>query len=108
MRDVSYVAATQRLAEMGLQSEMWLHELRTIVTQMDVILEDIPSEQVDAVRALQQAMLEMLVSADAEGEDGGDEGGDEGEEDEPTCAPCEPTELLQSAAEASLQRSRSL
>ena len=97
VRDVSYVAATQRLAEMGLQSEMWLHELRTIVTQMDVILEDIPLEQVDAVRALQQAMLEMLVSA--EGEDGSEEGGDEGEEDEPTCAPCEPTEL-QSAAEA--------
>eukprot|EP00964_Phaeocystis_antarctica_P123709 scaffold87403_cov33-Phaeocystis_antarctica.AAC.1 len=44
-------------------------------------------------------MLEMLVSADAEGEDGGEEGGDEGEEDELTCAPCEPTEL-QSVAEA--------
>jgi len=97
VRGVSYAAATQRLEEMGLQSEMWLHELRTIVTQMDAILEDIPSEQVDAVRALQQAMLEMLVSA--EGEEGGEEGGDEGEEGEPTCVPCEPTEL-QSAAEA--------
>ena len=30
MRDVSYATATQRLEEMGLQSEAWLHELRTI------------------------------------------------------------------------------
>ena len=52
---------------------------------MDAILEDIPLEQVDAVRALQQAMLEMLVSA--EDEDGGEEGEDEGEEGAPTCAP---------------------
>ena len=29
VRDVSYAAATQRLEEMGLQSEAWLHELRT-------------------------------------------------------------------------------
>ena len=49
VRDVSYAAATQRLEEMGLQSEAWLHELRTIVTQMDIILDCIPSVQVDAV-----------------------------------------------------------
>ena len=38
-RDVSYATATQRLEEMGLQSKAWLHELRTIVTQMDIILD---------------------------------------------------------------------
>ena len=53
MRDVSYATATQRLEEMGLQSEAWLHELRAVVTQMDIILDSIPSVQVDAVRALQ-------------------------------------------------------
>jgi len=53
MRDVSYATATQRLEEMGLQSEAWWHELRTVVTQMDIILDSIPSVQVDAVRALQ-------------------------------------------------------
>ena len=39
MRDVSYATATQRLEEMGLQNESWLHELRTVVTQMDIIFD---------------------------------------------------------------------
>ena len=43
VRDVSYATATQRLEEMGFQSKAWLHELRTIVTQMDIILDCIPS-----------------------------------------------------------------
>ena len=64
--DVSYATATQRLEEMGLQSEAWWHELRTVVTQMDIILDSIPSVQVDAVRALQDAMLAILVNAEGE------------------------------------------
>ena len=66
MRDVSYATATQRLEEMGLQSEAWLHELRAVVTQMDIILDSIPSVQVDAVSALQDAMLAILVNAEGE------------------------------------------
>ena len=84
VRDVSYAAATQRLEEMGLQSEAWLHELRTIVTQMDIILDCIPSVQVDAVSALQDAMLAILVNAESE--------------DTARRAPaCEPTELTRAA-----------
>ena len=84
VRDVSYAAATQRLEEMGLQSEAWLHELRTIVTQMDIILDCIPSVQVDAVTALQDAMLAILVNAESE--------------DTARRAPaCEPTELTRAA-----------
>ena len=63
VRDVSYATATQRLEEMGLQSEAWLHELRT---QMDIILDSIPSVQVGAVSALQDAMLAILVNAEGE------------------------------------------
>eukprot|EP00964_Phaeocystis_antarctica_P064300 scaffold38668_cov90-Phaeocystis_antarctica.AAC.2 len=60
--NVSYATATQRLEKMGLQSEAWLHELRTIVTQMDIIFDSIQSVQVDAVRALQDAMLAICSS----------------------------------------------
>ena len=84
VRDVSYAAATQRLEEMGLQSEAWLHELRTIVTQMDIILDCIPSVQVDAVSALQDAMLAILVNA-------------EGEDTARRAPACEPTELTRAA-----------
>ena len=84
VRDVSYATATQRLEEMGLQSEAWLHELRTIVTQMDIILDCIPSVQVDAVSALQDAMLAILVNA-------------EGEDTARRAPACEPTELTRAA-----------
>ena len=84
VRDVSYAAATQRLEEMGLQSDAWLHELRTIVTQMDIILDCIPSVQVDAVSALQDAMLAILVNA-------------EGEDTARRAPTCEPTELTRAA-----------
>ena len=84
VRDVSYAAATQRLEEMGLQSEAWLHELRTIVTQMDIILDCVPSVQMDAVSALQDAMLAILVNA-------------EGEDTARRAPACEPTELTRAA-----------
>ena len=84
VRDVSYATATQRLEEMGLQSEAWLHELRTIVTQMDIILDSIPSVQVGAVSALQDAMLAILVNA-------------EGEDTARRAPTCEPTELTRAA-----------
>ena len=56
VRDVSYAEAVQKLEEMGLESDAWLHEVRKIITQMDIILEGIPPEQVDAVRALQEVL----------------------------------------------------
>ena len=38
VRDVSYAEATQKLEEMGLQAEAWLHEVRRVCTQMDIII----------------------------------------------------------------------
>ena len=38
VRDVSYVEATQKLEEMGLQAEAWLHEVRRVCTQMDIVI----------------------------------------------------------------------
>ena len=37
-RDVSYAEATQKLEEMGLQAEVWLHEVRRVCTQMDIVI----------------------------------------------------------------------
>ena len=38
VRDVSYAEATQKLEEMGLQAEAWLHEVRRVCTQMDIVI----------------------------------------------------------------------
>ena len=83
-RDVTYAEATQKLEEMGLEAEAWLHEVRRIVTQMDIILDEIPPEHAAAARALQSALLDMIV--EAEDED------DETEEGEPVCEPCDTAE----------------
>jgi hypothetical protein len=107
MRDVSYPEAVQKLEEMGLQSEAWLHavhsatphriaphhtpphptiaslhtlQVRRIVTQMDIIVDDMPPEHAAAACALQEALLEMLSETDGDGD---------GEAEEP-CEPCEP------------------
>eukprot|EP00966_Prymnesium_polylepis_P177621 4113592-Prymnesium_polylepis.1 len=48
VRDVSYTEAAQKLEEMGLQSEAWLHEVRRVCVQMDIILDEIPLEQAAA------------------------------------------------------------
>lgn len=73
-RDVSYFEATQKLEEMGLQAEAWLHEVRRIVTQMDIILDEMPPEHAAAARALQSALIEMVAEAEVadEGEEGGE------------------------------------
>jgi hypothetical protein len=86
VRDVSYTEAVQKLEEMGLRSETWLHEVRRICTQMDIILDDIPSEHAAAARALQAALVEMLDDA---GE--ADDDDQSGESCEP-CELCEPSE----------------
>jgi len=91
VRDVSYAEATQKLEETGLQAEAWLHEVRRIVTQMDIILNEIPLEQAAAAQALRMALMEMVDEA------GDEEEGEEGE----TCARCEeikPTEAERVAA----------
>ena len=64
VRDVSYEEATRRLDEMGLDSEAWLHEVRTIITQMDVILADFPEEHAPAVRALQEDAPFLIARRD--------------------------------------------
>ena len=88
-RDVTYAEATKQLEEMGLQAEAWLHEVRRVSTQMDIILDDIPPEQQAAARALQAALIEMLDDA---GDDDGDDGDDANvcgqcESDDESCAP---------------------
>ena len=83
VRDVSYDEATRRLEEMGLQAEAWLHEVRRVCVQMDIILDEIPLEQAAAVRALQAALIEMLDDAGEAADD--DQSGE-------SCEPCEPCE----------------
>ena len=63
VRDVSYAEATQKLEEMGLRAEAWLHEVRHVCTQMELILEEIPPEQAAAARALQAALIELVDDA---------------------------------------------
>ena len=46
VRDVRYEEAVRR---MGLESEAWLHKVRSIIIQMDVILVDFPAEHVPAL-----------------------------------------------------------
>eukprot|EP00966_Prymnesium_polylepis_P089348 2068589-Prymnesium_polylepis.1 len=84
VRDVSYAEAAQKLEEMGLQAEAWLHEVRRVVFQMDLLVEEIPPEHAAAARALQEALIEMVVEAEDE---------DEADDGEPVCEPdelCEP------------------
>ena len=74
MLDVSYAEATQKLEDMGLPAEAWLHEVRRIVVQMDIILDEIPPEQRAAALALQSALMEMVADG-ADGDDDDAEGG---------------------------------
>ena len=79
VRDVSYAEATQKLEEMGLQAEAWLHEVRRVVVQMDLILEENPPEQAAAARALQAALIELV-----------DDAGDDDDDGAEACGECEP------------------
>eukprot|EP00966_Prymnesium_polylepis_P328486 7384285-Prymnesium_polylepis.1 len=79
VRDLSYAEATQKLEEMGLQAEAWLHEVRRVCTQMDLILEEIPPEQAAAARALQAALIELV-----------DDAGDDDDDGAEACGECEP------------------
>eukprot|EP00966_Prymnesium_polylepis_P312215 7214122-Prymnesium_polylepis.1 len=85
VRDVSYAEATQKLEEMGLPAEAWLHEVRRFCIQMDVILDEIPDEHVAAARALQAALLDLLDDAGDDDDDDDDSGARE------ECEPCEPS-----------------
>ena len=67
---MSYAEATQKLEEMGLQAEAWLHEVRRIVVQMDIILDEIPPEQAAAARALEAALIELVDDAGDDDDDG--------------------------------------
>eukprot|EP00966_Prymnesium_polylepis_P333318 7388790-Prymnesium_polylepis.1 len=84
VRDMSYAEATQKLEDMGLQAEAWLQEVRSIITQMDVILSEIPEEQQVAVSAMQEALMEMI--GEAEGDDEAEDG------DGGQCEQCDPME----------------
>jgi hypothetical protein len=79
VRDVSYAEAVQRLEQTGLEAEAWLFEVRTIVSQMDIIISEIPPEHATVARVLQEALMGLLGEA---------EGDSDGEEGEPECEPC--------------------
>eukprot|EP00966_Prymnesium_polylepis_P099130 2295882-Prymnesium_polylepis.1 len=79
---------------MGLQSEAWLHEVCRIITQMDLIVAEVPLEHAPAARALQEALMEMIGEADAE---------DEAEEGE-LCESCEPAEPCNTAEQTDAER----
>ena len=70
VRDVSYAEATQKLEEMGLRAKAWLHEVRHVCTQMELILEEIPPEQAAAARALEAALIELVDDAGDDDDDG--------------------------------------
>ena len=91
-RDVSYIEATQKLEKMGLQAEAWLHEVRRIVTQMDIILDEMPPEHAVAARALQSALIEMVDEAEDEGEEGN------------LCEPCDVEAPAESSAPTEAER----
>ena len=85
-RDVSYPEAMHRLEEMGLQADAWLHEVCRITTQMDIIVDSIPSEHAAVARALQLALMEMVEEAgDGDEDDAEDDAAEE-------CAACEAEE----------------
>ena len=83
VRDVSYDEAVQRLENQGLDAELWLHEVRRIITQADVIMAGVPPEHAAAARALQEALIELVGDAG----DDDDEAGDAA-----ACEACEPDE----------------
>ena len=91
VRDVSYTEAVQRLEEQGLQSEAWLHEVRRIITEADVILSDVPEVHAHAARAMQEALIELVGEADDEDADADEPG---------PCEPCEEEASAPSAQEA--------
>ena len=66
--------------EQALQTEAWLHEVDQLVMQCEVIVREMPQEHAPAIRALQEALMELV----AEGE-----GEDESAPCEDECASCE-------------------
>eukprot|EP00966_Prymnesium_polylepis_P275070 6355918-Prymnesium_polylepis.1 len=72
---------------MGLQAAAWLHEVRRVCTQMDIIIDEMSSEQAAAARALQAAMIEMLDDAGDDDDDDGAGACQQCESDDESCAP---------------------
>lgn len=67
----------QQLEESALQTEAWLHDVDQLAMQCEQIVREMPPEHAPAIRALQEALLDMV--ADGEDADGDDE-----------CSVCEP------------------
>ena len=112
-RDVSYDELVKQREdwerqkeEQALQTEAWLHEVDQLVMQCEVIVREMPPEHAPAIRALQEALMEMV--ADAEGDvdiaeiDGAAMECDPCEEDEPE--PCEIATESEQVATAFFER----
>ena len=61
----------QQLQERALQTEAWLHEVDQLVLQCEAIVREMPTEHAPAIRALQEALMDMV--AEAEDDDGGED-----------------------------------
>ena len=81
--DSEFPEAARELEEQGLDCEVWLSEVSRLIDQADVILDDVPHHHVAAVRALQDALVEMVGVLEDEPAD---------EESPQPCLPCEPDE----------------
>ena len=68
-----------------MQAEVWLHEVRRVCMQMDIILDEIPPEHAAATRALQAALVELVDDARSDDDD---------DERDGVCEPCESCERL--------------
>ena len=79
-------------AEQALQREAWLHEVGTLVDQCEAIVREMPPEHAMAVRALQEAIMDLMADGESDG------GSDDDEQEDPECEQCEPTEQEQMAS----------
>ena len=100
VRDVTYNELiqerktwTQQKEEQALQTAAWMHEVDQLVEQCEAIVREMPPEHAPVIRALQDALMELV--AEGEGSDG--DVGSTDMECEP-CPPSEPTEPEQQQA----------
>jgi hypothetical protein len=73
----------QQLEESALQTEAWLCDVDQLAMQCEQIVREMPPEHAPAIRALQDALLDMVA-------DGEDADGDESSPGDDECSLCEP------------------
>jgi hypothetical protein len=89
VRETNYREAIQQITELNMLSQAWLHEVRELINQCEMIIADLPMEHRAAARAMQEALVEMVGDADEAKDGDGNEGDDGGDGNVQPCAPCE-------------------